>query len=342
MNPVNLGIVGLGFMAVAHLRAYRHVANARIAALCSPSGRHLDGDFTGVAGNVGSKDPFRLDMTGVKAFRDFHAVLADSGIDAVDLCTPTHTHKDLALAALAAGKHVLCEKPLARTSTDARAMAEAATKVGRILMPAMCVRFIPEWAWVKRAIDDGRFGKVLGAQFRRVAEPPGWGQHNFLDGAKSGGALLDLHIHDADFVLHCFGRPRAVSSSGYSKLSGAIDHVVTQYEFASGVVIHAEGSWAMSPGFGFNMSYTVNFERATADYDLARGPEALKLFEPAQPPRVVVCEPEDGYTGEVRHFVESIERGGAPTVVTAADGAAAVELCEAEEKSIRERRKVEF
>ena len=70
--------------------------------------------------------------------------------------------------------------------------AEAAKAAGRILMPAMCVRFQPEWAWLKRAIADKRFGKLLGARFRRVAEPPGWGQQNFLDGKKSGGALLDI------------------------------------------------------------------------------------------------------------------------------------------------------
>src|ERR1051325_8728872 len=101
-------------------------------------------------------------------------------------------------------------------------------------MPAMCLRFWPEWAWVKRAIDDGRFGKVLAARFRRVAEPPGWGQHNFLEGSKSGGALLDLHIHDVDFVLQCFGRPCAVFATGYTKLSGAVDHVVAQYQFPAG------------------------------------------------------------------------------------------------------------
>src|SRR5207249_4482486 len=146
----------------------------------------------------------------------------------------------------------------------------------------------------------------------------------FLDGAKSGGALLDLHIHDNDFVQFCFGRPRAVCSSGCSVLSGAIDHVITHYHVASGAVVHAEGSWAMSPGFGFNMSYTVNFENATADYDLARGQEALKLSEEGQSPRIVAmaADPPDGYVGELRHFVECILNGRAPSVVTARDGLA--------------------
>ena len=68
---INIGIVGLGFMAATHLRAYRQVEGARITALCNPSGRNLDGDFTNVTGNVGSNEPFRLEMTNVRATRRF-------------------------------------------------------------------------------------------------------------------------------------------------------------------------------------------------------------------------------------------------------------------------------
>lgn len=332
---LNLALVGLGFMAATHIKALRQVSGVRVAALCNPSGRHLDGDFTGVAGNVGDNAPVKLEPGSFKAYRDYAALLADPEIHAVDICAPTLAHRDLAVAALRAGKHVLCEKPLARTAAQAREMAEVAAACGRVFMPAMCLRFFPEWAWVRAAIADGRFGRVLAARFRRVAEPPGWGQTNFLDGAKSGGALLDLHIHDADFVQFCFGRPLAVRSHGYTKISGAIDHVVTHYEVTGGALVHAEGAWCMTPGFGFNMSYTVNFERATVDYDLARGAEALKVAEAGQGGRVLKLDQPDGYVGELRHFAETIAAGAQPTVVTAADGVSSVEICEAEEQSIR-------
>lgn len=336
-SPLNIGLVGLGFMAATHIRAYRQVPNARVAALCNPSGRHLDGDFTNVAGNVGATDPVKLDMTGVKATKDFADLLNDPDIHAIDICAPTKVHKDLAIAALRAGKHVLCEKPLARTSEVAREIvAEAATAKG-IFMPAMCLRFWPEWAWLQEAIASGRYGKVLAARFRRVAEPPGWGKNTFFNGAESGGGLFDLHIHDTDFVQFCFGRPKSVFSSGYVKFSGAIDHVVTQYEVGSGSIVHAEGSWAMTPGFGFNMSYTVNFERATADYDIARGKEALRLSEVDQAARVIPFDAPDGYVGELKHFVECVRNGQKPTVVTPNDGLVSVEICEAEERSVNER-----
>lgn len=331
---MNLGLVGLGFMAATHIKAYRGVAGARVAGLCNPSGRHLDGDFTGVAGNVGTNEPVKLDMTGVKATRDFADLLADPEIQVIDICAPTRAHRDLAIAALKAGKHVICEKPLTRTPEAAREIAAAARTAKGFFMPAMCMRFWPEWAWLKDAIEKQRFGKVLSAHFRRVAEPPAWGQKNFFQGTESGGGLFDLHIHDTDFVQFCFGRPRRVYSRGYRKFSGAIDHVVTQYEVESGAIVHAEGSWAMAKGFGFSMTYCVNFEGATVDYDLARTPDPLRLVEEGKPPVVVRCEGLDGYIGELTHFMESIRAGKPPTIVTVDDGVSAVEICAAEERSV--------
>jgi predicted dehydrogenase len=335
---INIGIVGLGFMAATHIRAYRQVPEARVTALCNPSGRHLDGDFTNVAGNVGATDPVKLDMRGVKATRVLADLLGDPEIQVIDICAPTRVHEEVAAAALQAGKHVLCEKPLARTVESARRMVEASRRAQGLFMPAMCMRFWPEWAWLKETISSGRYGKVLAARFRRVAEPPGWGRNTFFNGAESGGGLFDLHVHDTDFVQYCFGRPHSVFSTGYSKITDAVDHVVTQYRVASGAIVHAEGSWAMAPGFGFNMSYTVNFERATADYDLSRGKDALRLAVEGQAAVVVPCEGEDCYVGELRHFLESIRKGNPPSVVTAQDGLTSVEICAAEEQSVRERR----
>jgi predicted dehydrogenase len=199
----------------------------------------------------------------------------------------------------------------------------------------MCLRFWPEWTWVRKAIAEQTYGRVQAARFRRVAQPPGWGQKFFFDGKLSGGALLDLHVHDTDFVQFCFGRPQAVFSTGFPRISGAIDHVVTQYQVSSGASVSAEGSWAMTEGFGFNMSYTVIFENATADYDIARGTDALKLFEKGKEPRVLKLEGKDGYVGELQHMLDAVCSGRPPRVVTAQDGASAVEICEAEERSVK-------
>lgn len=337
-RTINVGIAGLGFMAATHIKAYRQIPEARIHTICNPSGRCLDGDLTKVGGNINANDPVRLDMSEVKATRDFNDLLNDPAIEVIDVCTPTLLHPEMVCAALRAGKHVICEKPLARNSEQARSMVEASRAAKTFAMPAMCLRFWPEWAWLKNAIERQTYGKVLSARFRRVAEPPTWGQKHFATGAKSGGALLDLHIHDVDFVQYCFGLPRRVFATGYSKYTGAIDHVIAQFEVDSGAAVHAEGGWAMSPGFGFSMAYTVNFENATADYDLVRAPDnLLRLFRPGHPAETVKCEGADGYVGELRHLFESIYTQKAPSVVTMEDGLKAIQICEAEERSIQQK-----
>jgi predicted dehydrogenase len=337
-GTINVGIAGLGFMAATHVKAYRQIPEARIHTICNASGRCLDGDLTGVGGNINASDPVRLDMSVVKATRDFDELLRDPAIHLVDICTPTLQHPDMVAAALKAGKHVICEKPLARTAELARTIVEAARHAQTFAMPAMCLRFWPEWAWLKQAIEHKTYGKVLSARFRRVAEPPTWGQKHFAQGNSSGGALLDLHIHDVDFIQYCFGTPSRLFATGYSKYTGAIDHVLAQYEVTSGAIVHAEGSWAMSPGFGFSMSYTVNFENATADYDLVRAPDnLLRLFRPGHPAETVKCPGPDGYIGELRHIIQSIQQSTPPSVVTMQDGLNAIRICEAEERSIATR-----
>jgi predicted dehydrogenase len=333
-NPLGVGIVGLGYMAATHIKAYRQIEGFQITAICNPSGRNLDGDFSNAAGKGSSDQPLKLDMSQVKPYRNFTDMLADDSVDVIDICAPTHTHPDLAIPALKAGKHVLCEKTVARTSQLAEQIVKAAAASSGLFMPAMCLRFWPDWLWLKNAITSGAFGKVQAVRFRRVAQPPGWGQGFFLNGSLSGGALLDLHIHDVDFVQFCFGLPRRVFSSGFTKVSSAIDHVVTQYQVESGATVSAEGSWAMTEGFGFNMSYTAIFERATADYDSARGEDSLKLFEQTREPQVLRPGGDDGYVGQLRHFLQCISNREAKLAVTADDGARAIRICEAEARSI--------
>lgn len=334
---IKIGVIGTGFMAVQHLKAYAQVPEACVVALCNPSGRHLDGNFAGVAGNVGDGAMLQLDMSQVRAYRNPEDLFADPQVQVVDICTPTRTHLALAVGALTGGKHVLLEKPVARSSGDARKIAAAAAiarEAGRFLMPAMCIRFWPAYAWLHSLVKNGAYGAVRDARFRRVAQMPGWGHGHFLQGAESGGALFDLHIHDVDFAQYCFGRPAGITARGYSKVSGAIDHVVALYEYVQGPIVSLEGSWGMTNGFGFNMSFTLNFERATADFDSSRGAEALRLFVEGHEPQTIHPPGIDGYVGELSYFLGEIAEGRAPAVVTADDAVSALELCEAEQASI--------
>jgi predicted dehydrogenase len=301
-------------------------------AVCDAARLPVDGMLTGVSGNIHGTDAINLGKD-IRTYKKLEELLADREVDLVDLCVPTPLHGPQAITALQSGKHVLCEKPLARTSAIARDIVNAAKAAKGFFMPAMCMRFWPGWAWLKELQEQGQYGKILAARFRRVSAPPGWSRDSYFKGGDSGGALLDLHIHDTDFVQFLFGRPTAVYSTGQSRFSGAIDHVVTQYHVANGATVYAEGSWLLTSGFG--MSYTVIFERATVDFDSARGAEALQLLEEGKSPQVIKPEGVDGYVEELRHLVNAIQTGKPPTIVTAADGLSAVEVCEAEEKSIQ-------
>lgn len=331
-QPVNVAVVGLGFMGLTHLKAYQQLPGARIVAVCDAVRLPVDGVLAGVNGNVHGTDAINLGKD-IRTYQKLEDLLADSGVDLVDLCVPTPLHGPQAVAALQAGKHVICEKPLARTSAIAREIVNAAQSAKGFFMPAMCMRFWPGWSWLKELAAQNTYGKILTAGFRRVSAPPGWSRDSYFKGGDSGGALLDLHIHDTDFVQFLFGRPTRVYATGQSRFSGAIDHVVTQYHVPGGATVYAEGSWLLTSGF--SMSYTVNFERATIDYDSARGGEALHLMEEGKPSRVIKPDGVDGYVEELRHLIASIQSGQPPTVVTGADGLSAVEICEAEEKSIQ-------
>ena len=199
----------------------------------------------------------------------------------------------------------------------------------------MCMRFWPGWSWLKQVVEEQTYGRVYTARFRRLSEAPTWSKQGTYNagGADLGGALFDLHIHDTDFVQYLFGRPREVFSTGVVNAGGAIDHVVTQYLYPGGPQVHAEGGWLLAKGF--HMAYTLQCERATLDFDLARGADAMHVIPMGQAPEVVKQDAHDGYVGEIRYVVDCARFGKRPTTVTALDGVTALEICEAEEKSVR-------
>jgi predicted dehydrogenase len=340
MSNVNVGIVGLGFMGSTHLRSYLNIPGVTVAAVCDRRPFAADGSLEGVRGNLGEGQSLRLDPARVKRYTEVEDLMADREISVIDVCVPTPQHHSVCLVALRAGKHVLCEKPLARTSAICREIAAAAAASSGFFMPAMVMRFWPGWAWLKDVCDQRPYGRVLAARFRRACAPPGWSRDTYFDGAASGGALLDLHIHDTDFVQFCFGRPLSVFSVGALRFSGAIDYVSTAYQVAEGIPVTAEGSWLMTEGAGFVMQFTVNFERATVDFDLARGAGALQLCEEGGKLHSPPLPADDGYTAELRYFIQCVQSGSPPAVVTARDALQAVEICEAEEASIKSRQVV--
>ncbi len=328
---IRIGIIGLGFMGKTHYGIYDKNPEARVVAIADADPKRAAGDLSGGWGNVKTGDTSdQLPMDRIKGTTDWRELIANPDVDVIDVCLPTPTHAEIVPAALATGKHVLCEKPLARTVAEGEQIAAAARDAKGLFMPAMVMRFWPQWVWLKKAVVAGTYGKVMSASFRRLASMPrGW----YENGAMSGGAILDLHVHDVDFVYHLFGKPRALLARGYTKTSGELDHVTAQFFYDDVPHVSAEGSWCMADAFGFKMQYTVNFEHATADFDLAR--EEPLLLSRGGKTEPVACDAGHGYEPELRYFLHCVRTEERPSVVTAEDGVMSLKLIDAERESVR-------
>jgi len=335
---LRVGIVGLGCMGVKHFWGYKALEDVSLVAICDIDQSKFT-STSGTVGNVGGTKEV-LDFTGIKLYSDFEKMLSEVPLDAVSITLPTYLHAQYVTKAFDAGINVLAEKPMALDLDQCQAMIDAAEKSGKTLQIGHCVRFWPEYAKTKQIIDSGRYGRVLIATFQRLSATPTWSWNNWLlDNSKSGGAALDLHIHDSDIVQYWFGMPKAVLSAGSTNAGGGYDHIVTQFIYDDGKVITAEGGWMMAPGFGFQMSFHVVMEKATITYDCSREP-AFRLC----PTKGDVITPEiesgDGYSLEIAHFVKILAGEKLPAITRPQQSRDSVRIVQAEVDSARTGKKI--
>ncbi len=327
---VRVGVIGLGVMGSTHLDAYSQIPDAEVVAVADRDPARLCGERKS-EGNIKGQAEGGFDFSKAKHYTEGIDLIHDPDVDMADICLATPLHAQFAIEALQAGKHVLIEKPFARTSEEAKRILGVAANSNGKAMCAMCMRFWPGWDWLKEAVNSGRFGKVLSATFRRVGEHPGGPFYS--DGQRSGGAILDLHIHDTDFVQHLFGTPDAVSSYGYKKNTDHIDHVTTVYHYPDGPHVTAEGGWAMTKGFAFKMTYCVNFENATAVFDISKD-NPVTLYEADKEPLSVELNPGMGYAPQLAYFIDCIQSDKGPERVTLKEAAQSILIVEAEALSV--------
>jgi len=231
---------------------------------------------------------------------------------------------------------------MALNYSDCLKMVETAKKNRKCLQIGHCIRFWPEYVRAKQIIDSEQYGKILAASFQRLSLTPTWSWDNcFLDGNRSGGAMLDLHIHDTDFVQHVFGVPNEVFSRGVIGPSGDYDHTVTQYLYDDQKVVTAEGGWIMAPEFGFEMSFKIMLEDATLLYSSAQEP-TFKICPKEGEMIIPEIEDGDGYSFEIHHFVDFISGKSVHSVITPEQSADSVKIIEAEKESIRQRTKIKL
>jgi predicted dehydrogenase len=319
---MRIAVAGLGFMGTTHLQAWQKVAGAEVAAVVSSDERKLAGDLSAIQGNLGRPGE-ALDFSGFKKFKSLEEALADKSIDAVDLCLPTHLHEPAALAALAAGKHVLIEKPMALDGAACDRIIAAAEKARRTLMVAQVLRFWPDYQPLIAAMNDRSLGALHSAVFRRRCAAPAWGQW-LKDPEKGGGGVFDLLIHDADLAIRLFGSPRAISATGHAELEKGIDlvHATLHYDHIPGVIL--TGGWHHPKSYPFSMEYTATFEGGTIEFSTAGRP--VTLYGAAGEAKPYELNGRDGFEAELAYFHECASNGREPALCDPRESARAVRL----------------
>jgi myo-inositol 2-dehydrogenase/D-chiro-inositol 1-dehydrogenase len=318
-----IGLVGAGGIAYAHMPGLLRLGSVVVYA--QDGAPELAAAFASAASAAGTS------ITVVDSLGELLAA-----VDLVDVVTPTFAHAEVVRAALAAGKDVVSEKPLARTDADAADLAERARAAGRQLYPAHVVRFFPAYVRLKEAVTTGLLGELAVLRFVRSGAFPTrtpW----FADRALSGGIVMDQMIHDIDIARWVAGevvRVSAVSVRGGTDAEPVeAAHVLLTH--ASGAISHVAGVWGPQH-LGFSTEYSVtgtlgslsHSSRAEQDYvaDLA-APEALDGFLPQVDPA------DDPYGTELQEFVAAFAGGTVPRV-TAEDGVAAVRIANAALESL--------
>jgi UDP-N-acetylglucosamine 3-dehydrogenase len=323
LTVLRVGVIGLGSVAQnRHLREYAARPDVAVVAVADP-------DQTKAAA-VAAR------FAGCRPYADWRAMLAEVPLDAVSICAPNHVHAPAAIAALERGIHVLCEKPMATTLAEARAMLAAAAGSGAHLMMAHNQRFDAVHRTARDIIGSGRLGRVLA--FRSFFGTPGpdrWlpeglGSWFFRREHAFAGALADLAAHKADLIPWLVGEPvtqvTCLLAGGNKGEATVDDNAALVLRLAGGAVGTIQASWTHAPGV----------ENATVLY-CERGKVRI-LDDPACE---LVVEGEGGReehrvglpssprnpipSGVIDHFVDCVRTGRTPDV-TGADGYAALRV----------------
>ena len=333
-----IAVLGLGMMGNTHIASWLKREDAEVVAVSDPNPKRLSGEVR-AEGNIDLLSEGGFDLSAIRTYTEFADAVRDPEVEAVDICLPTLFHIEAAKLCAAEGKPFLLEKPIARNAEGVREILQAAESAGILGMPALCLRYWPEWSWLKDTIEAGIYGKVISARFERIGACPGG--RFYHNGELCGGALLDLHIHDTDFVLHCFGKPDGVTSYGYPRMSGEIDHVLTHYHYSDIPLVVAEGGWQPKNNLPFRMTYLVNFEHATAEYDLNVG-DSLKIYREGEDPEVIPVGEENGYDLEIAEFMDSLNNDTQPLTATMASSLVSATIADAERESIAQGRRIDL
>lgn len=339
---LRIGLVGIGFMGWIHYLAYQRVRGVRVQAICSRDAVKLAGDWRSIKGNFGPQGE-KVDLKNVGAYSNIDELVADPELDLIDVCLPPDLHLSVTLKALAAGKHVLVEKPMALTAKDCDRMVAAADKADRRVFCGQVLPFFPEYAEARKIIASGKYGRLLGGNFKRVISDPLW-LKDFFDADKVGGPLVDLHVHDAHLIRLLFGMPQSVFSQGRMR-GDVVEYCNSSFQFAdSSLVVGATSGVINQQGRSFTHGFEIHLEKATLQYELAVVGGAGKVMMPLTvldqagkvlQPKLPAGDDITAFEAEIMEVAKALKTGKASPVLGGALARDAITLCHRQTQSVK-------
>jgi len=305
---MRIGIIGCGGIAGLHIKGYQACEGVEVVAAADVDHQR--------AVNVAGAD---------HAYTSFHEMIAKEHLDAISVCTPPKFHKDAVCAALEAGIHVLCEKPLAHNVSDARDMVETAQKTGKLLVTAFCHRFHEPVMHAKEIISSGKIGKVTMFRNRfggKIDMTQVWFSDPEISG---GGTILDTSIHSIDLFRYLVGDPIKVACAVATadERYKVEDCSVILLQTRDGVIGTLEASWT-SPGsanvieiYGTSGAVVVDYSKPNVRY-LTSDASEWQEIESTKPDRFVL---------QAQHFIDCIRNDSKP-IVDGTDGLRANEIAD--------------
>ncbi|HEX9387151.1 MAG TPA: Gfo/Idh/MocA family oxidoreductase [Anaerolineales bacterium] len=315
---MKVGIVGVGFMGTTHAAGWAE----------TPA------EIVGFNAETQKEASALAEQYHARVYPTLEEMLPQ--VDVVDICSPTHLHHEMALKAVAAGKHIVCEKPLARRAAEAQEIVTACHKAGVQLLVAHVVRFFPEYALAHSAVVEGQIGKPGVIRLHRGSYRPKKPAGNwFLDEEKSGGILMDLMIHDYDYARWVAGEVESVSARRVTERhpDAPVDYGLVILSHRSGALSHISGAWAYPPPT-FRTHLEIAGDRGLIEFDSdSTAPIQNLILKTGRADAPDVALPsssvsESPYTTQIKEFYSALANGKS-TRVSATDGLIAVQIAEA-------------
>ena len=331
MNKLRVGVCGYGGLGRVHVGNMTAMDDVEIVAVCDSNPKQLEP--AAVSTNLGTAET-SFDIRRCRTYSDIRAMLRRETLDALVTALPSDLHAPIAIRAMNAGLHVFSEKPMALTVRECDRMIAARDRNGVHLQIGQCLRFWPEYEALREAIQSRRHGALQSLTLTRVSGACRWSDW-FNDGKRSGGAILDLHLHDVDWAQYALGIPEAISAAGTPGISGAVDDVTALWRYKE-CVVTLRGSWKYQ---AFNMSFQAFFEHAAMEYGVHPDPALrVKRDDDKEFTRVTLPSGPNAYFTELRYFFDNIRNGTANTVCPAESTRTSVGLVMLENKAIAGRK----